>query len=307
VISPGIHNRDAGPDFFTARLRIDGTIWAGDVEIHTRASDWRRHGHDRDPAYDSVILHVVSISDDIIHRSNGSPIPQIVLRIPERVMRSIDWLLAGSQPTSEAAGWTHVLDEETMRDLSGDGQGLVAVAEVPANPEPREALTGARLAVATLDVSDPGNLGTIVRTADAAGAGAVLIGRGSVELYAPKVIRAAAGSHFHLPCARGVEPEEIVAAAHAAGMQVLAADGAGEWDLPVLVNAAHEARILGVPPECPDLRDPVLWILGNEARGFAGRRIEGIDARVAIPIYGRAESLNVSMACAVTAYLTALS
>lgn len=208
---------------------------------------------------------------------------------------------------AEAAVWTHVLDEETMWDLSGDGQGLVAVAEVPANPEPREALTGARLAVATLDVSDPGNLGTIVRTADAAGAGAVLIGRGSVELYAPKVIRAAAGSHFHLPCARGVEPEEIVAAAHAAGMQVLAADGAGEWDLPVLVNAAHEARILGVPPECPDLRDPVLWILGNEARGFAGRRIEGIDARVAIPIYGRAESLNVSMACAVTAYLTALS
>ena len=99
VISPGIHNRDAGPDFFNARLRIDGTIWAGDVEIHTRASDWRRHGHDRDPAYDSVILHVVSISDDTIHRSNGSPIPQIVLRIPERVMRSIDWLLARDQPT----------------------------------------------------------------------------------------------------------------------------------------------------------------------------------------------------------------
>lgn len=77
IIDPGRLNTDAGPDFFNAKIAIDGRIWAGDVEIHVRASDWHRHGHDKDPAYDSVILHVVDRDDTAIHRRNGEIIPQM--------------------------------------------------------------------------------------------------------------------------------------------------------------------------------------------------------------------------------------
>lgn len=79
VIDPGRRNVDAGPDFFNAKVEIGGRQWAGNVEIHVRASDWRRHHHDTDPAYDSVILHVVDISDTRITRSTGETIPQMVL------------------------------------------------------------------------------------------------------------------------------------------------------------------------------------------------------------------------------------
>lgn len=77
IIDPGRLNTDAGPDFFNAKVIIDGRKWAGDIEIHVRASDWHRHGHDSDPAYDSVILHVVDRDDAPIRRSNGEVIPQM--------------------------------------------------------------------------------------------------------------------------------------------------------------------------------------------------------------------------------------
>lgn len=80
VIDPGQLNTDAGPDFFNAKIKIDGKTWAGNIEIHVRASDWMRHHHDTDPAYDSVILHVVEKDDIAIHRGNGEIIPQ--LRMP---------------------------------------------------------------------------------------------------------------------------------------------------------------------------------------------------------------------------------
>ncbi len=77
VIDPGKLNTDSGPDFFNAKIKIDGKLWAGDVEIHVRASDWHKHEHDGNPAYDSVILHVVDRDDTIIRRSNGQAIPQM--------------------------------------------------------------------------------------------------------------------------------------------------------------------------------------------------------------------------------------
>lgn len=80
VIDPGMLNSDAGPDFFNAKIEIDGRVWAGNVEIHTRATDWRRHHHDEDPAYDSVILHVVEKDDAPVRRSNGEVIPQMVMQ-----------------------------------------------------------------------------------------------------------------------------------------------------------------------------------------------------------------------------------
>lgn len=79
VIDPGRRNTGSGPDFFNAKINIGGRVWAGNVEIHTRASEWHRHGHDTDPAYDSVILHVVGESDCDVTRTDGSAIPQIVM------------------------------------------------------------------------------------------------------------------------------------------------------------------------------------------------------------------------------------
>lgn len=71
VIDPGIQNTDAGPDFFNAKIKIDGMVWAGSVEIHEKASDWLLHHHDSDKAYDSVILHVTGVNDASISRING--------------------------------------------------------------------------------------------------------------------------------------------------------------------------------------------------------------------------------------------
>ena len=84
VIDTGLPNSDSGPDFFNAKLKIGGTLWVGNVEIHTASSDWFRHGHDRDIAYDSVILHIATEIDCEIYRSNGEPVPQLRLPCPER-------------------------------------------------------------------------------------------------------------------------------------------------------------------------------------------------------------------------------
>lgn len=88
VIDQGVLNGDAGPDFFNATVEIGDETWAGNVEIHVRASDWFRHGHDGDPAYDSVILHVVQFDDAPVMRKDGSVIPQVVMRCtPEAAKR----------------------------------------------------------------------------------------------------------------------------------------------------------------------------------------------------------------------------
>lgn len=92
VLSAGMHNGDAGPDFLNARLRIAGQLWAGSVEIHVRASDWYRHGHDSDPAYDNVVLHVVAVDDARVCRADGSEIPQTLLTFPSSFLRMYDTL-----------------------------------------------------------------------------------------------------------------------------------------------------------------------------------------------------------------------
>lgn len=99
VIDPGLLNTDAGPDFFNAKVEIDGKMWVGNVEIHSRASDWHRHGHDNDRAYDSVILHVVEKDDAPITRSNGERIPQMVLRCSPQFYESYARLV--NAPASE--------------------------------------------------------------------------------------------------------------------------------------------------------------------------------------------------------------
>ncbi len=88
IIDPGVTNNDSGPDFFNAKVRISGQVWIGNVEIHVRASDWYRHGHDRDTAYDNVVLHVVAVSDRRVTRSDGSVVQQAELTMPEGFFRT---------------------------------------------------------------------------------------------------------------------------------------------------------------------------------------------------------------------------
>lgn len=98
VIDPGIPNTNAGPDFTNAKIKEGNTIWAGNIEIHNNASDWTKHGHDRDKAYDSVILHITANNDTTIRRKNGDIIPQLVLPVPTHIRKNIHRLLESEKP-----------------------------------------------------------------------------------------------------------------------------------------------------------------------------------------------------------------
>lgn len=93
ILDTGIQNADAGPDFFNAKIIIEDKEWAGNVEVHTHASDWIKHSHDKDRRYDSVILHVVSDPDMVIRRTNGEVIPQFLLTIPLHIQENYTYLL----------------------------------------------------------------------------------------------------------------------------------------------------------------------------------------------------------------------
>ena len=92
IIDPGLHNRNAGPDFFNAKVRIGTTMWVGNVEIHDKSSDWYQHGHDKDSSYDNVVLHVAAELDTEVMKSNGEYVPQLQLSVPEDVMQHYDEL-----------------------------------------------------------------------------------------------------------------------------------------------------------------------------------------------------------------------
>ena len=93
IIDPGLHNSNAGPDFFNAKIRVASTMWVGNVEIHDKSSDWYLHGHDKDSRYDNVILHVIGVVDTEVMKSNGQYVPQMQLDVPEYVMAHYDELL----------------------------------------------------------------------------------------------------------------------------------------------------------------------------------------------------------------------
>lgn len=172
-------------------------------------------------------------------------------------------------------------------------QGIVAVARIPQPLTAEDAWSDARLAVVLCRVQDPGNAGTIVRAADAAGADLVAFTAGSVDPFSPKAVRSTAGSLFHVPLVVGTEADASADAARAAGMQVWAADGYGADRLDAL-----EQDVLGAP---------TAWLLGNEAQGLSAAELELADRRVAVPLYGAAESLNVATAATVCLYASAMA
>lgn len=97
VIDPGLHNRNSGPDFFNAKVKINGTLWVGNVEIHDKSSDWYLHGHDKDKAYDNVVLHVTGLPDRDVTNTQGQFIPQMQLDIPDSVRENYEELLRTDQ------------------------------------------------------------------------------------------------------------------------------------------------------------------------------------------------------------------
>ena len=180
-----------------------------------------------------------------------------------------------------------LVDERALASLSDSvtPAGVVALCRHLDVPLSAVFDRAPRLVVICADVRDPGNAGTVIRTADAAGADGVILAGQSVDLHNPKTVRASAGSVFHLPIAVTADAAEAVQAARAAGCTVLAADGAGEIDL-------FDA----------DLSGPTAWLFGNEAWGLPQDLADLADDRVAIAIHGRAESLNLSTAAAVCLY-----
>ena len=189
-----------------------------------------------------------------------------------------------------------LVDERALSSLSDSVSpaGVVAVCRHLDRPLTTVVDRGRdlRLVAVCADVRDPGNAGTVIRTADAAGADAVVLAGQSVDAYNPKTVRATVGSLFHLPLVVEPDPVAAVSAARGAGLTVLAADGAGEVDL--------------FDPDLEtDLGGPTVWLFGNEAWGLPAELAELADRRVAIPIHGRAESLNLSTAAAVCLYASA--
>jgi len=170
-------------------------------------------------------------------------------------------------------------------------QGLVAVCTADEVTLSDVLARAPRLVVVCAQVRDPGNAGTVIRCADAFGADAVILTAGSVEIYNPKTVRSTVASLFHMPIITGVPLTEAVDRVKALGMKVLAADGEGD---PLDLKAA-----------AGELGGPVAWIMGNEAWGLPEEDARLADEVVAVPMWGQAESLNLSSAAAVCLYATA--
>ena len=187
----------------------------------------------------------------------------------------------------------HLVSGEVMTELAQTitPQGVLAVCRFVDVPL-ADVRAGSRLVVVLASVRDPGNAGTVLRTADAAGAGGVIFAGSSVDPYNSKCVRASAGSLFHLPVVTGIPVDEAVRVLRDRGLQVLAADGGATTTLDDLQSAGQLGR-------------PTAWLLGNEAWGLPADVLDLADEAIAVPIYGQAESLNLAAAAAVCLYASA--
>jgi len=187
-----------------------------------------------------------------------------------------------------------VVSGEVMSELAQTvtPQGLLAVCDFIDVPLGQVTAARPKLVALLANVRDPGNAGTVLRTADAAGADAVVFADASVDLYNGKCVRASAGSVFHLPIVAGARLAETVGALKRAGLRIVAADG-------------RAGTTLDDPRTRETLQSPTAWLFGNEAWGLPPELLALADESVAVPIYGRAESLNLAAAAAVCLYASA--
>jgi RNA methyltransferase, TrmH family len=171
-------------------------------------------------------------------------------------------------------------------------QGLVAVCS-QVDVSLLEALSKQpRLIAVAVDIRDPGNAGTVLRTADAAGAGVVVFAGDAVDPYNGKCVRASAGSLFNVDIVRDRHPETVIDDLRDSGVQILAATGYGDADLDDLADDGSLAK-------------PTAWLFGSEAHGLSEELLSSADQRVRVPVYGGAESLNLAAAAAVCLYASA--
>jgi TrmH family RNA methyltransferase len=233
--------------------------------------------------------------------SSGAHVSDLFVTAPARSRHS-DLVAA----MAGAGIGVHTVSGEVMDELAQTvtPQGLLAVCgfiDVPLTElDPKTAKTpkvpqgGAGLSLVALlaNVRDPGNAGTVLRTADAAGAGAVVFADASVDPYNGKCVRASAGSLFHLPVVAGARLEDAVETMRDAGLRIVAADG-------------RAGRSLDEPDVQARLAEPTAWMFGNEAWGLPPELVALADEPIAVPIYGRAESLNLAAAAAVCLYASA--
>ena len=187
-----------------------------------------------------------------------------------------------------------IVDEATLKVMcdTTTPQGVLAVCQqlhvsleslIDSKPQ---------LVALLANIRDPGNAGTVLRAADAAGADAVIFSSNSVDVYNPKVVRSTTGSIFHLPVVIDIPIERAIESLRAAGLQVFAANGGGV-SLPDLSQA--------------ELARPTAWVLGNEAWGFESETLAMVDKEVEVPIYGAAESLNLATAASICLYASAFA
>lgn len=202
------------------------------------------------------------------------------------------WQSEIDQLSSEAGVDLERVTPQVLAAMAGtvQPQGVVAVARIP-EASLAEALEGAKLVAVLHEVRDPGNAGTVLRAADAAGADAVIFSGESIDPWHPKVVRSTTGSIFHLPVVTADSLEEVVAAARAAGLETIAADVRGD----------SLADVRGT------LNGKIAWVFGNEARGLDETEREVIGRSLKLPIFGEAESLNLATAASVLLYETAFS
>ncbi|MFF1304315.1 TrmH family RNA methyltransferase [Streptomyces sp. NPDC058307] len=188
----------------------------------------------------------------------------------------------------------HLAAEDVVADISTTvtPQGLVGICRFLDTPFEEILAARPKLVAVLANVRDPGNAGTVLRCADAAGAEAVVLTDASVDLYNPKAVRASVGSLFHLPVAVGVPVQDAVEGLRRTGVRILAADGAGTDDL----DAELDQGTMG---------GPTAWVFGNEAWGLPEETRALADAVVRVPIHGKAESLNLATAAAVCLYASA--
>jgi TrmH family RNA methyltransferase len=245
-------------------------IPAGVVEVFATEAASEQYAALR-KAVDDAGVPWFPVSEDAIASLSGAVTPQGVVAVCRFLDVDLDTVLQRGFETLAGA----------RSSTTGEG-----------SPNPSTTGEGSATLVICADVRDPGNAGTVIRTADAAGAVGVILAGNSVDPYNDKTVRASVGSLWHLPVSLAADPAECVRRAREAGFVVLATDGAGDTDL-------FEAESSGL------LDQPVAWLFGNEAWGLPDELAALADQRVSIQIFGRAESLNLSTAVAVCLYASA--
>jgi TrmH family RNA methyltransferase len=196
----------------------------------------------------------------------------------------INAALAAEVPMSPVTDRAAAMMSETVTP-----QGILAVCDLVDQPVSTALAGSPRLVAVLCGIADPGNAGTVLRVADAAGADAVLFAGDTVDPHNGKCVRASAGSLFHLPVARTRQVTDALDACRAAGLTLIAADGHANEDLDTAA----------------DLHRPTAWVFGSEAHGLPSDIRSATDRSLRVPIHGHAESLNLAAAAAVCLYTTA--